>query len=154
MTNEENISERHTRLLNYLGDESAVEFIELVFDIVDMWDALIDKDEVIEDQTIHNTFMRCLVDLPANSFYQKNFAVLAPQIMLAVNSWLDANELQKGDEQDRISAYGLRFVWAQLISTSVSLIKGGSAARAISPEIWRSIASEDNAPEWVKGGAK
>jgi hypothetical protein len=148
----EDFKERRERFLKYIGDQSAVEFVELVFDLVDMWDALIDKDEPITDDQIHNTFFKSLIDLPGNSFYQKHYMILAPQLMLTINSWLDANELQKGNENDRVFACGLRFGWIQIIPTVVNLVKGTDAAREISVNIWRDITSDEDAIGWVKGG--
>lgn len=140
--------------MGYLGDPEAVEFLELVFDITDIWDDLIDKDREVTESQINNTFTKCLVHLPGNSFYRKHYAVLASQLMLVINAWQDANELEKGDEADRIYACGLRFLLVQLIATAVNLIKGQDAARKISVEAWRENTAKENTLQWVKKGGE
>jgi hypothetical protein len=146
--------ERRQEFMGYLGDPDAVEFLELVFDITDVWDDMVDRDRDVTDAHINNTFTKCLVHLPGNLFYRKHYPVLAPQLMLVINAWQDANELEKGDESDRVYACGLRFLLVQLVATCVSLIKGPDAARKISVEAWRNNTSDEPTLQWVKKGGE
>jgi hypothetical protein len=145
---------RREEFIGYVGDPEAIEFLELIFDITDIWDDLVDQDREVTEDQINSTFTKCLVHLPGNLFYRKNYTVLAPQLMLVINAWQDANELQKGDDADRIYACGLRFLLIQLIATAVSLIKGPDAAREISVEVWRKYTSKEQTLDWVKKGGE
>lgn len=140
--------------MGYVGDSEAVEFLELVFDITDVWDDLVDKDREVTESQINNIFTKCLIRLPGNLFYRQHYAILASQLMLVINAWQDANELEKGDEADRVYACGLRFLLVQLIATVVNLVKGPDAAREISVAAWRENTAKENTLQWVKKGGE
>lgn len=140
--------------MGYVGDPEAVDFLEMVFDITDIWDDLVDKDREVTDAQINNTFMKCLVYLPGNSFYRKHYPILASQLMLVINAWQDANELEKGSESDRVYACALRFLLVQLIATATGLVKGQDAARQISVDAWRQNTADEETLRWIKKGGE
>lgn len=125
------------------GDQSAAEFLSVVFDVAHVWDDLIDKDVDVADDAIDRAFFHALVTLPRNPFYAKHFDLLNPLLLAGMNNWHVANELEKsGTEEDLRIAFISRSGYIDLI-TQVAFLVGGSAwVREAGPAIRRFVHQE------------
>lgn len=128
------------QLLRWMkNDKSAVEYIELVCDIAHKWDDLIDKDKVLDDDSINKLFFDILIKLPRNSFYRKNFDHLNSVLMNAISNWQIATQMEReGGGYETSIAFILRSSYVDLITQAALLCGGnqwackvGSEARAI-----------------------
>lgn len=120
-----------------LGHAAAIDFINTIFDIVETWDDLIDKDTDITDADINAAFRKSLVDLPRNTFYREHFERLNPLVESAIFDWLTANGMER--ENDYLeTAYGLKCSGQSLIIMSASIIGGHEHASQVSDEVRRS----------------
>jgi hypothetical protein len=144
--------ERDLKLLNWFsGNKDAVDFLLAISDVAELWDDLIDGDKPITKQRVNTAFMTALVELPNNPFYVEHREHLTPIIIQAANSWLDANELEKGDVNQRALAYTLRNMDIQLVQAIVYITGGFAKLRTYSADIWDYFgARQDPVLDWVQ----
>ncbi|UDM08404.1 hypothetical protein LG409_05725 [Halomonas sp. NyZ770] len=128
------------QLLRWMkNDKSAVEYVELVCDIAHKWDDLIDKDKLLDDNSINKLFFDILIRLPRNSFYRKNFDHLNSVLMNAISNWQIATQMEReGGGYETSIAFILRSSYVDLITQAALLCGGnqwactvGAEARAI-----------------------
>lgn len=83
-----------------------------------------------------------------NAFFHAHAPALLPTLTLAINAWLDANELERSDSQhERMWAFFLRNLGMDVF-IQVALLTGGlEHMRAVSLEIRRFFTHETYA-EW------
>jgi hypothetical protein len=119
------------------GDAEAIEFCNIVFHAGQVWDDLIDGDRSVARETINNTFRNILVALPANRFYLANVHTLTPAISMIIHDWLDANELEVGDDHEKSISFVLRDTGSSLLVMCAELVGGYGWARSVAAEIRR-----------------
>lgn len=68
------------------------------------------------------------VELPADPFYQANFAVLAPMIGSCVTQWEISNRFHRGSERQQAFGFVLRFSPLLLVMEVAALCRGWEAA--------------------------
>ena len=143
---------RNEKVFEWLsGNSDAINLLLAVNQIIETWDDLIDKDRQLSDERVNLAFYNALVTVPNNNFYIEHRQYLTPIIIQAINTWLDANKLERGDVNDRAIAYTLRFMGIQLIQALVFLTGGVEKLRKHSIEMWRFlVAEQDDAMEWIK----
>ena len=124
---------RNENLLAWMKqDMHAVAFLLDIFNAAEVWDDLLDGD-AIESRTFNDLFMRLLFDLPNNMFYQRHMGALQPLMMAGVNAWMDANELQKRDDEWAVVwAYTLRDWYMELCAYCAYIVGGFEHMRAVS----------------------
>lgn len=109
------------------GDADAIEFNMALYQIVETWDDLIDKDKPALPEAINTAFYAALIRLPRNSFYQRNFALLNPVLESAILDWFTANALEaKRDIESLRASYMLR-CGIQAVTVMCARIIGGLA---------------------------
>lgn len=138
---------REVRDANYLrwfkGDASAVQTIQVLMNACEFWDDLIDQDVPITAQRADVVFRGIFVDLAVNPFWQRTRAFLEPLIIMAVNAWMDANELARSDsEKERNLAFHIRNLPTELVMAVAFGVGGWEHMRSVSVEARRFFAHE------------
>ena len=64
----------------FLGNEDAIKFMETISNWSHLYDDLIDKDQDISEEFVHQVMWEVMVGLPLNKFYQENCRLLAPAL--------------------------------------------------------------------------
>lgn len=111
---------------------AAIAFNMAVYQIVEIWDDLIDKDKPASCHDIDGAFYAALITLPRNGFYRENFALLNPILESAILDWWAANKIedtQKGD--DLKTSYILRCGFQSLTTMSARIIGGVEWAQKV-----------------------
>ncbi|MDF2861338.1 MAG: hypothetical protein K0S02_1610 [Achromobacter mucicolens] len=118
------------------GNQAAVDFLRLAFQVAHLWDDLIDRDRVLADDAIHEGMFIALVLLPRNPFYRANFDTLNSILANASTNWRIATELERaeGTAPKRI-AYVMRGAYVDLVTHSALLLGGPTWARDVGVEL-------------------
>lgn len=120
------------------GDASASEFLHTVTQIAHVWDDLIDQDQPILADQIHQAFVQALVTLPLNAFYRRHFDMLHPVLVSSISNWLVANELERDGSMDDLRiAFISRSSYVDLVTQVAFLVGGFPWVRSVGPEIRR-----------------
>ena len=82
-------------------DPEVLEFLTLVYNAIETWDDIVDKDDRISVDDIHNVFAQLLIKLPANRFYQTNYPALAGMLIVVITSWHTSNAIDETPEGRR-----------------------------------------------------
>ena len=144
---------RDARLLHWVGDKHAVDFILTFFDMCEVFDDLIDKDKPVTDEDIIRTLFSALVDIPMNPFFAYHRTSVVPVIITGINAWLDANKLETGSENDKVFSYVLRDWYAELVSFVIYLTRGREYLRTVSMDV-RTFFTHHETLEQYKEGLK
>jgi len=141
---------RDEQLLEWVQDPHAVAYILDLGEVIEVWDDLIDQDKPTTPDRINNTFYILAVKLPQNPFYVAYHRALIPYLEAGYNSWLDSVELEKGDTQDKMFAYVLRFCLIEWILAVVSITRGRDKMRELSLEIRRFFTMYEQFEQYVE----
>lgn len=131
-------------------DLEALEFLTLIYNAIEVWDDIVDKDNRILVDDIHNVFTQLLVKLPANNFYQKNYAALAGMIIVCTSAWHTSNEIAHTPE-GHAHGYTLRKEFINLVVLCVALTSSVADARKASLLGWTCSAADDSFDEYIRG---
>lgn len=115
------------------GNESAIQFIELLGGISQVWDDLIDGDDA-DGPAVNGAFIDALCMLPRNQFYAQNFSELQPLIDSAILDWLTSNQLEDEGERTELS-WALRDSLAAVIVGAAKIVGGMAWANEISKTV-------------------
>ena len=124
------------------GNQNAAQFCEDVFSISQIWDDLIDRDRPVCNDQINRMMWKSLIDIPRNTFFYQNSLVLTQTLEIAISDWLDANELEKGNDKDRNIAFVLRDSVGTIVIQCARIIGGYDWMREISPYVRRFVYDE------------
>jgi hypothetical protein len=118
------------------GDRDAAVFMDTMVRLLHFFDDVRDRDKPITEADVAEALSAALIWLPRSGFYQDNFHLLNPVLMVAIENWHAANEMEKGDDHDELRiAFIIRNSYVDLL-TMCALICGGEAwAREVSPDI-------------------
>jgi len=146
---------RDAKLLEWFnGNEDALQFLNLICDITELWDDLIDQDKPISQKDINDAMMAALIYLPLNPFYREHATYLTPLMISSINSWQDANTLSDGTRSQRALAYTLRNMDIQIVQAIVFITQGYDRLREVSQDIWKFFgADQDDIDSWLSGDA-
>lgn len=111
--------------LDLLGNEDAAALNADLYQIVEMWDDLIDKDAATPDAGINAAFYTALIKLPRNAFYQRHFALLSPILESAILDWYAANALEKRRTGDDLRTSFILRCGVQAFTVMCARIIGG-----------------------------
>lgn len=131
------------------GDEAAVEFIEALGAISQVWDDLVDGDAV-PTAGIHGAFRLALVTLPGNPFYQTFQHKLVPVMDAAILDWMTATAIEKQSQEAARLAYVLRDSLAGVVVYCASLLGGAEWALEVAPRI-RGAVHDEPFDDYVAG---
>ena len=131
-----------------LGHAEAIDFISNIMSAVEFWDDLIDKDVVLEDESINKIMLNLLFVLPQNKWFVANTTYYMPLFMMAINAFHDSNELCKSDKPHlRNLAFHIRNLGLELYIATAFLLGGYDYMRKVSPEI-RAFFAFESFEEW------
>jgi hypothetical protein len=144
MTSEWQIQNQANKQRWFLGNASAIDFINRLFDAVELWDDLIDKDVEISDAHINRVFGSLMFFLPANDWFIDNRKYYLPLMMASINAFHDANAMQDSESPRlRNLAFHIRNFGIELHIATALLIGGYEHMRAVSGEIREFFAFEE-----------
>lgn len=145
---------RDAMLDRMVRNDDAVRFLKLVMEIGEQWDDVVDGDMQASPQNINRLLWLALVELPSDPFYVRHQAALLPVMTVGMNAWMDSVNLERGNRQQRATAYGLRDVHLEIIGMVIFLLHGYDAMRAHSAEIRRFLMdSHETMDEYMEGMA-
>ena len=131
-----------------LGNQNAVDFLNCLFDAVELWDDLIDKDVAVEDSHVNRVFTSLMFSLPLNPWFMANSSYYQPLIMASINGFYDANEMAKSDKKHlRNLAFYVRNLGIEIHIATAFLLGGFKHMRKVSPEI-REFYAFETFEEW------
>ncbi|MCP2517395.1 hypothetical protein M5J07_20820 [Achromobacter mucicolens] len=118
------------------GNQAAVDFLRVAFQVAHLWDDLVDRDRVLADDEINEGMFAALVLLPRNTFYRTHFDTLNSILTNASTNWRIATELERveGTAPKRI-AYVMRSAYVDLVTHSALLLGGPIWARDVGVEL-------------------
>ena len=131
-------------------DLEAQEFLTLVLNAIEVWDDIVDKDDRISVDDIHNVFTQLLVKLPANEFYRANYAALAGMLIVVITAWHTSNEID-GSAEGKAHGYTLRKEFINLVVLCVAMTGSVADARKASLLGWTCSAANDSFDEFIRG---
>jgi len=106
------------------GYKPAIDLCNLFFHVCQVWDDLVDKDKDVTEEQVNNAFIIALIEIPSNPFYQQYFHYLKGVMFAGIIDWMDANDLEKGDEHQKMVAYTLRDNFNNLLIHCAYLLGG------------------------------
>ena len=128
--------ERNKKLVEWIGDEDAINWFLDYCQVCEVFDDLVDRDKAIADSTVTDALYRLLCAMPINGFFDRFKGQLCPIITGGINSWLDANDLERSSEvDDRIRAFTLRDRYMEVLTFIIVLARGWDYLREHSLEI-------------------
>lgn len=128
---------RNQKLQEWIGDPHAISFILAFADACELFDDIIDRDKPIDDGHAVRVLFSLLTELPLNPFFDAFKQQLIPILITGINAWLDANELEKGTNNDQVFAYVLRDWYMEFVSYVIYLARGRDFMRGVSMEVRR-----------------
>jgi len=126
---------RNQKLVEWVQDPNAVKFVLDFSDACELFDDLIDRDKELEDGHVIRVLFNLFTEMPVNPFFDRWKAQLIPVIVTGINAWLDANELEKGDDDQQVFAYVLRDWYMELLAFVIYLTRGRDCMRSVSMDV-------------------
>ena len=147
---------RDERMLSWMaGNKEAVDAVNTICSICDVWDDLVDKDKPVGADEINAAFTRALIGLQMNAFYKNHEKLFFPLIVTGINAWMDANALQVNTSPKwRMLAFYIRTFGFEIAHLAAFLCGGWEHLRTISLEM-RMFFETESYSEWEHriGGA-
>jgi hypothetical protein len=105
------------------GNEDAVSFLSEIYEVLHLWDDLIDKDKPITQEDIHHGFQTLLFSLPCNPFYVTNFHYLNAILSMSVLNWQASIKIERQPQtiNDFIIAFIIRSQYVDLFGACAYL---------------------------------
>lgn len=126
---------RNQKLNEWIGDSHAISFILAFADACELFDDIVDGDKPVGEAHAVRVLFSLITELPLNPFFDAFKQQLIPILITGINAWLDANELEKGDENDQVFAYVLRDWYMEFVSYVIYLARGRDYMREVSMEV-------------------
>jgi hypothetical protein len=126
---------RNIRLMGWIGDVSAVEYLLMIGESSEFFDDLIDKDKPLSDDQIIRMMFTLLLDLQTNSFFQRHKTELLPLMSISMNAWLDANTLERQEGNGANRAYVLRDLTIEIAIHVIGMVRGRAYMREVSASV-------------------
>jgi hypothetical protein len=141
--------ERNERMLGWMnGNVYAREIALILADACEMWDDLIDQDKPVSPADADRVMVGVFVKLATNPLWQQSRVLLEPIIIVAINAWMDANELANREEEKlKQLAFHIRN-YATEVTIMCAFIAGGwDHVRKVSAEM-REFFQHESFNEW------
>lgn len=131
-------SRRNAKLLEWTGDQQAVDFLMLISRTYEFFDDLVDRDKPYTDEMAISVLFDLTIELPRNPFYLFYKDQLIPVMATAINAWVDSIRLERsGGDTGKNIAYVLRFWCVELVMFTVLLLRGRDYLHSVSLDIRR-----------------
>jgi hypothetical protein len=111
-----------------------------MYDVFQVWDHLIDGDEVVPAEHINNIFSALVLYLPRNSFYNQHFGRLYPLVANAVANWHISNEL-RGIAPER--GWVLKDGYFDVVREVATITGGAALALSVGVRIHQFLAADN-----------
>ena len=135
-------------LRSFRGNRDAVDCILELSTVTEIWDDLVDRDKPVDEAEVNRAFVTALTTLPRNPVWREHCLFLLPAVLLGINAWLDANELERDpEERYRMLAFYARNYVAEVVHAVAFCVLGFAGMREVSLELRRFMAHESFA-EW------
>lgn len=122
------------------GNQDALNMYRMFVSVAHVWDDLVDKDKEVSEDAINNTFLTCLVYLPANPFYQTIQTQVLPMWLTVVSAYQVANHFEREKDPHGIEiAHSLRYAVGNIVAYAVHVCVGAEQAKQVLPEVWKAI---------------
>jgi hypothetical protein len=140
---------RDQKMLGWMaGNQEAVDAVNTICAICDVWDDLVDRDKPVSPEDINSAFTKAFIGLQLNSFYKRYESQYFAVVTVGINAWLDANELQKSSaEKWRMLAFYIRTFGFEISHLSAFLAGGWDHLRRVSMDM-RMFFETESYPEW------
>jgi hypothetical protein len=101
-------------------------FAVLIFQVLHIYDDLIDKDNTLTIDDIHKCFWIALLELPLDPFYRQHEAVLRPILMNSIVNWRVANDMENSAKELKHLgiAWIIRGSYIDLLSMALACERG------------------------------
>ena len=125
------------------GNQDALNMYRALVDLAHAWDDLVDKDKELSETKINQTFLTCLVYLPANPFYQSIQQQILPMWLMVVSAYEVANKFEHDKDPHGIEiAHSLRYASGHIVAYAITVCVGAEKAKEILPEVWKAMFHE------------
>ena len=128
-----------TRMMMWFReDQDAVRLGVDLWNVMQVWDDLIDNRDEVPSDNINEVFRRLIYDIPTNPFYAANAHELAPLLHSTMMQWQVANRFESEQKDgDLHKAWMLRAGVYQLFVYIAALAVDSTWASVVGREIWR-----------------
>lgn len=123
----------------YVGNIDAVNLSMMLLEVAHLWDDLIDKDPVTDDE-INKVFKYLIYDIPMNPVYRVIPGINCHLLNVYLR-WRDANDMETEDDPDFEKTYMLRAGIYDLFSLITFHLYGDERSKELGPKI-RSLYGE------------
>ncbi len=115
------------------NDAQAVDFLMRLARLYRVWDDLYDGNREHSGAEISECFADAMFGLMDNKFFAAYRDQLWPQIVIAYNAWMDANEWAKcGDQEKEYCAHFIKNYCDEIVMLCAFLIGGREHMRKVS----------------------
>lgn len=122
------------------GNQDALNMYRALVDLAHAWDDLVDKDKDLSENKINQTFLTCLVYLPANPFYRSIQDQILPMWLMVVSAYEVANKFEHDKDPHGIEiAHSLRYASGHIVAYAITVCVGAEKAKEILPEVWKAM---------------
>ena len=138
---------RNAKMIKWIGQQSAVNWLLDFANICEYFDDAYDKDKPVSNEFTEQIIYTCLVDYPSNQFFQAHSHILTPQVSFVGMLWIGANQLEhramQSQEDDNGAellhdlhrAFTLRNVYVMIIMTVIEIVRGREVAKSLLTEV-------------------
>ena len=142
-------AQRDAALLEWIGDQHAVDWVVGFADACELFDDVIDKDKDIDPRHTYRVLDFVFVDQIRNPFYRRYCDDLATMVEVGIQAWHDANLYEQGgDAHEEVFAYVLRDWYMELLSLVIRITRGRDYLRAHSVEIRRFFTGHESLDDY------
>lgn len=128
---------RNEKLSEWLQDPYAVEFIVAIGNACEFFDDVVDRDKDLPPAEAYKVLLDLTTQLPFNPFFEQFKGQLVPLLVVCINAWVNANELEQGTDEDKNMAFSLRLSGVELVLMSIYLLRGPEYMQGVSMEVRR-----------------
>ena len=142
MVNNDFLPEQRLKWFN--NNQDAFNMVEMIIEMLHIWDDVVDKDNEITEQDINKAFSTALIYLPMNSFYRQIQSNVVPMWINIISSYETANKFEREkDEKGLNIGYCLRSAIGQIIGYSIFVLNTKELSDEYIPLMWKWLHGED-----------
>jgi hypothetical protein len=133
-----------SRLKWFNNNQDAFNMVEMIIEMLHVWDDVVDKDKEVTEQDINKAFSIALIYLPMNSFYRQIQANAIPMWVNIISAYETANKFEKEKDVKELNiAYSLRSAIGQIIGYSIFVLNTKQLSSEYIPLMWKWLHGED-----------
>lgn len=117
------------------GNKDAIRLVLDLAQIARIWDNIIDADKPVSIDEKNRMIWNIMVGIQSNPFYDENRQRFVTCFKDYLNSWMDANTLEKGTDHEKHVAFILRDLIGNVIMHCAEIIDGYDWMRLVSPVV-------------------